>query len=349
MAMTKEILVRKTKAAASPAKGSKRKAAPSAKQGRGSAFWAETRQRLFEKIIQSKDPTLLFKLALHYLETGRPIPDIVIQIVAEGPRSARELARHLAAHQRPVPEILRLGATGGLQGATEPGTLPSPEEYLRMNPVPGGLLYYPGSYTDTGPMKLFYEFGEVNRFLHADYLAMKGEALGTTQWLWEKYERKVTDLGLETFGAGSWEDFWDPQIRERRRDNIQKSHGVRQEVRTGPAGEQVDFIFLHVDAIGAWKHLVRAGYKPDVVVLQDHGFGGNWGHFGGEREFYRAVQQAGHWPEYLLVADNTRPWPGYRAMSSSGHQAGQMHGHHRAIYRRDGSEKSSYNPRKVGR
>jgi len=198
-------------------------------------------------------------------------------------------------------------------------------------------------------MKLFYEIGKACRFIYADYLTKRADAEKTTQWLWEKCKRTVKELQPKKFKAQQWADLWHSAVREKRKKDVLSSYGFQQEIRTGTGKDHLDFYFLWVDAIGAWKHLVRAGYKPDVVVLQDHGTGGNWGHFGGEREFYRAVQQAGHWPEYLLVADNTRPWPGYRAMSSSGHQAGQMHGHHRAIYRRDGSEKSSYNPGKVGR
>ena len=230
--------------------------------------------------------------------------------------------------------------------------LPSPEEYLRSNPIPGGMLYYPGSGTDYGPMKLFYEIGKACRFIYADYLTKRADAEKITQWLWEKYEHSVKELEPKKFRARQWADLWHPAVREKRQKDVLSSYGFQQEIRTGTGKDHLDFYFLWVDAIGAWKHLVRAGYKPDVVVLQDHGFGCNWttpDGFGGNGALCREVQKAGHWPEYLLVADNSRPWPGYLAVSSGGPQAGQMHGHHRAIYRRDGLEKSSHNPRKVGR
>jgi hypothetical protein len=48
------------------------------------------------------------------------------------------------------------------------------------------------------------------------------------------------------------------------------------------------------------------------------------------------------------VAKNTRPWPGYRAVSRAAYQKGQMHSHDRAIYRRDGSEEWPYIPGETG-
>jgi hypothetical protein len=232
--------------------------------------------------------------------------------------------------------------------ARQEKALPSPEEYLKRNPMPGGMLYYPGSGLDYGPMKLFYELGKARRFIHADYMAERAEAEQTTRWLWERYERRVTELEPKKFRAREWADLWHPGARGKRPQVVPRSYGFQQEIRTGAGKDHVDFYFLWVDAIGAWKHLVMAGYKPDVVVLQDHGFGGNWGHFGGERDLYREVQKAGHWPEYLLVAKNTRPWPGYRAVSRAAYQKGQMHSHDRAIYRRDGSEEWPYIPGETG-
>jgi len=213
--------------------------------------------------------------------------------------------------------------------------LPSPEEYLKQNPIPGGLMYYPGSGTDYGPMKLFHELGRLDRFIHADYMATRAEAEQTTGWLWERYERRVRELGPEKFRARTWEDLWHPQSRERRRNLIAQGHAFQQEIRTGPGPRHVDFYFIFVDAIGLWPFLVRAGMKPDVVVLQDHGFGGNWDAFGKTGKFHEEVEKAGHWPEHLLVAGNTRPWPGYEAVSRAGYQEGQMHGHVRAIYRKE--------------
>ena len=50
--------------------------------------------------------------------------------------------------------------------------LPSPEGYLKRKPISGGLLYYPGSFVDYGPIKLFHKLDRVNRFIHAKKISM---------------------------------------------------------------------------------------------------------------------------------------------------------------------------------
>jgi hypothetical protein len=69
------------------------------------------------------------------------------------------------------------------------------------------------------------------------------------------------------------------------------------------------------------------------------------GGFGGDGVFYEEVKKAGHWPDYLFVGRAT-PWPGYSQVSRT---VKKYDVPARAIYRRNRSEKSSHNPRKVGR
>ena len=84
--------------------------------------------------------------------------------------------------------------------------LPSPEEYLKRNPISGGLLHYLGRFVDYGPMKLFDEVGGVIRIIHADYMATREASLKTTDWNWS-----VTDgfggsgmFHQEVQQAGHW-------------------------------------------------------------------------------------------------------------------------------------------------
>ena len=51
--------------------------------------------------------------------------------------------------------------------------LPSPEEYLKRNPISGGLLHYLGRFVDYGPMNMFCELGKVRSFIHAKKISMK--------------------------------------------------------------------------------------------------------------------------------------------------------------------------------
>jgi len=234
-------------------------------------------------------------------------------------------------------------AGGGRQGVEE--RLPSPEEYLRRNPIPGGMLYYPGSFVDAEPMKLFHGHGGLRRFIHVDYRPGIGE----------EYYQKTTEnifngsmttrpIGPEKFKARRWKDVWHPQAGERWIQEAVRSFGFHQEFRFAAPQKHVDFMFMAVDAVGAWKFLIRTGYLPNVVVLCADGL--NWvpGGFGGDGKFYEEVKKAGHWPEYLYVGC-ARPWPGYTQVSRTVKMYDLPA---RAIYRREGPGKPSYNPGKVG-
>ena len=50
--------------------------------------------------------------------------------------------------------------------------LPSMEQYLKRDPILGGLLYYLGRFVDYGPMKPFDEVGKVRSFIHAKKISM---------------------------------------------------------------------------------------------------------------------------------------------------------------------------------
>ncbi len=76
---------------------------------------------------------------------------------------------------------------------------------------------------------------------------------------------------------------------------------------------------LHIQAEAVWVcHNLWKEHdsNPFAVVLQDHGFGGNWARFGGDGSALRAIAQQFTLPELLLVGENTSPWPGYKAVST---------------------------------
>ena len=211
-------------------------------------------------------------------------------------------------------------------------TLPSPEEYLKQNPIPGGLLYYPGSFVDAGPMKLFHQFGGLRRFIHVDYRphTSQGTYQRTTEGVFDA-SPETTPIGPEKFRARRWKDLWHSQVGERWEEEAERSFGFKQEFRFGGPKKHVDFTFMSVDAIGAWKFLIRAGSLPDVVVMCADGLNWTEGGFGGEGRFYQEVKKAGHWPEFLFVGCSI-PWPGYEQVS---HSIVIGDGLPRSIYRRE--------------
>lgn len=102
-------------------------------------------------------------------------------------------------------------------------------------------------------------------------------------------------------------------------------------------------IFLCTEGHQTYVNLFNTYLQPNMVVLQDHGFGGNWKDFGNhESPMYLAADAYQALPERLFVAEgNTRPWPGYHRSGPDLVLEGQMHQFGRAIYERDTWSKKS--------
>lgn len=95
---------------------------------------------------------------------------------------------------------------------------------------------------------------------------------------------------------------------------------------------RLSFTYLKTEAIFTYKILLKNKVFPDLVVLQDHGWGGGWTPFSGPESLLLAASKR-HMPKYLYVASNGKPWPDYLKVSSAYAGRGQMHDHDRTLYR----------------
>lgn len=134
--------------------------------------------------------------------------------------------------------------------------------------------------------------------------------------------------------------YWDPyeeQWRGTSRDDAATldAASARATAMAAPPGPGTfDAVFLGTEGIGTYGVLVRAGWRPNFVVLQDHGLGGNWNSFGAGGLLEASARQLAALPELLLVAENTRPWEGYTQISDGCAYPGQLHTHRRAVFLR---------------
>ncbi|MEN6528204.1 MAG: hypothetical protein ABFD65_17120, partial [Candidatus Polarisedimenticolia bacterium] len=144
-------------------------------------------------------------------------------------------------------------------------------------------------------------------------------------------------------------DRWTPHVRpnevsERMRDfvftepfgflevlerdpGLDESHGARR----------LAILFLGADGIAAYDALFCQGLghaAPFAVVLQDHGFGGNYDRFGGDGLLERIALKCDVVPRYLLVADDTAPWTGFERVPYVDGEPGGMHRSIRYLYER---------------
>lgn len=219
--------------------------------------------------------------------------------------------------------------------------LPSPDACLSsLAKSPGangskrcGILYYPGSGTDSGPFQLFAGNGFVETIIYADYRIKESDAREFVTSLQGWNAGVIETIRPSDYGAHWWEEFWPDDERSRIDSDPWRAFAFRVKLsRTGAS--DVTFIFFGAEAIQTFSVISRAGVIPTVVVLQDHGFGCNWSIFGGgESPLYKIACDSG-FPQVLLVAENTDPWPGYEQVSDYEIRDGQMHNHARALFHR---------------
>ena len=234
-------------------------------------------------------------------------------------------------------EVLRSLAVGvpGWLATFEPGG-PFPRDEFFTSRV----VYYPGSGTDGHPLKIFGGSHAAHCFVFSDY--------GTARETVEEQLRDADDpghprgyrplhveaLSEQELRPGGWTQHIDTRRVDRgpatrkpeggpyavwaaleRREGFGEDHGPSRLAVVVVGGEGVatfDALFCQGDAA-----------PPYGVLLQDHGFGGNWTRFGGEDSPLWEIARLYARPEWLLVADNTHPWPGYACVSDG--DTGGMH------------------------
>jgi hypothetical protein len=206
----------------------------------------------------------------------------------------------------------------------------TPKQYLENNQNPNGILYYPGSGSDFGPFKLFTEAGQYSTVIYADYLTKHDDALSLLNSIpgWQ-LAGPVKDIQPSDLNITSWDECWPRSPRARNFANPETAYGIEAQMQS-ETGLKARFIFLATEAIQTYSVLVNAGFTPTALVLQDHGFGGNWTRFCGEGSpLYRNVQKS-HTNPLLLSRDP--PYPGYEKITDHIAYEGSMHGHSRALF-----------------
>lgn len=211
------------------------------------------------------------------------------------------------------------------------------------------VVFYPGSGTDGQPVEYFGIRHAAHCFIFVDYGITQNhllQELGDSGHPFEGYECagrcdiNVRDLALKRWphvqpdGAlrgpdAPGEAYAFIEILERR-PAFNDSHGPKR----------LAILFLCADGVEAYDALFcqTKAAVPFAVVLQDHGFSGNWTRFGRGGDLDRVATHTGQFPEFLLVADNTEPWAGYSAIAGTIASGGGMHGHHRQLWRRISAE-----------
>jgi hypothetical protein len=220
-----------------------------------------------------------------------------------------------------------------------PGTPLDFENIIRSR-----LVYYPGAGEDGQPVRLFAGSGSAHCFLYVDY--------GMTR---EAVEAALANPGFSGYHIIGNADFaqtdltpqgWQPvsnpgQIRNtiplpniqpyciikifERNEGLDETHGVRR----------FAVVFLCGDGIASYNAIWDPRYRrpaPFAIVLQDHGFGGNYDKFGRGGLFENVAMHLDVFPKFLLVADNTEAWHNYELIPNLIPKIGGSGNHSRQLY-----------------
>ena len=204
----------------------------------------------------------------------------------------------------------------------------------------GKILYYPGAFSDFGPMTFFFENSSIDTVIYTDYGI-------TRERIKERIQNYINDFKYQdpiiitpnVFNKNSWDEFWPEQTNEGKSNafGLEYNFLVNND-------KKCRFIYLATEAIKTYSILLECNLVPAVIVLQDHGMGGNWTYFGGDSPLYRLA--VNNLPKYIFLEpnSNTKPWKSYSKITKAFNLPGALHNNRRALYTR-----KLFIPRRLGK
>lgn len=211
--------------------------------------------------------------------------------------------------------------------------------FLTTNPEIGTTLYYPGSGSDFQPLIDFINESSINRVYYVDY----NENLSSTDVItalgpnW--YIIEESPLSPLDFKQNDWANFWHNIDQVNPQCGPANAYGFEIILKNKLNRKLCHFHFLKTEAIRTFFILFnnKLMTPPDIIVLQDHGLGGNWGGqvFGyaedSTAKLYGINKVSGNMPPFIYVGENTNPWPEYIQITDFEGSYGSA-GHRRALF-----------------
>ena len=226
----------------------------------------------------------------------------------------------------------------------DPNNRPSFDTIMNI----GGNLYYPGSGYDGQPIKTFNRAHLTHKYFYVDYGINKEDIINELSKEDALKGYKQIDM-IEFSEADLTPRGWKPHYRLTEEDiQIMKDFNIRPnncyclvfiferlpEYQFEHGCERFALICIKGDGIATYDALFANRHKaPLVLVLQDHGFGGNYSSFGRGGALEQIAQKTKCLPEFILCADNTHIWVDYNKIPDVQH-VGILH--KRWLFERDG-------------
>jgi hypothetical protein len=250
----------------------------------------------------------------------------------------------------------------------------SPRDYLDLHyrqPVPGWLadfrpgsafptaeffasrvVFYPGSGSDGHPVEVFGASHSAHCFVYADYGAREKDIRSELDSAHSGFRgyRSLARIALRP------EDLAPPNWT--RHLTLEEAAGVKQSRGITPAEvygfaeilerhielddphgpSRLAIVFLGADGHASYDALFcqPKGQSPFAVLVQDHGFAGNYSDWGAGGITSNIAERTGRLPRFLLVSKgDSRPWPGYSAVEGLEPSRGGVWNTERLLYSRE--------------
>lgn len=100
--------------------------------------------------------------------------------------------------------------------------------------------------------------------------------------------------------------------------------------------ERLAVIFLGADGVATYDALFcqrDSGPPLFILVLQDHGFGGNYTRFGKGGLLHQIATRTSTFPDHIMVAKDTEVWDGHEPLPMAA-SVGGMHRIPRTLWKR---------------
>lgn len=210
------------------------------------------------------------------------------------------------------------------------------------------VVYYPGYGSDGQAVKLFGSSHSAHCFVYADNWTPKERVLDDLDTPKRGYPSRFlgyhcharVDITPDQIAPVGWKQHAKPPASNFAKPHIQPFGFLEvlernAELTDEHGAQRLAILFLGADGHATYDALFCQRNNrpaPYAVLLQDHGFGGNYSNFGASGVMEQIAQTAKVLPEWLIVGQHTQAWPGYQLVAGVESDRGGMHQDQRSLY-----------------
>ena len=219
------------------------------------------------------------------------------------------------------------------------------------------VVFYPGSGTDGHAVKVFGSSHSSHCFVYADYLVSEASiraALSTGGGFLGYRSINRTTVHPEQLSVAQWS----PHITATEFNELDSRYPYRrartygflemleriEHLNDAHGPQRLAILFLGADGHATYDALFcQQGQRaPFAVLIQDHGFSGNYSDWGRNGIMSRVASETRRLPEFLLADPaGTDPWSGYTRVEGLTPSIGGQWANRRSLYRRDSANRDT--------